>query len=343
MTLAGLALAIGPLVDSAIICLENTHRHLSLGDNLHDSAFLGASEVAMPELVSSLCTFLVLAPLALMPGTGVFLFRPMAYAVAFAMIAAYVLSRSFVPSMSSLILKPHGHEGHASAARTDRPGLCRVGSGHRSGDCRLHSGARFRLWPTASGRLPRAWACWLRPLLILGPVLRRDFFPEVDAGAFEIYVRARTGHPHRTHRGADRQGRASDPQNAQERPRSLLSVRSASSPTGRPPTRPTPAPWTPSSKCSSRPSASTPRRNTSTMLRASLERQFPRSRIRVRCRRHDPRRDERGKVDAAQRAHPRQRHGQDPRRGRGHPARRSSRFPASSTRASCSGSIIPDS
>ena len=110
MTLAGLALAIGPLVDSAIICLENTHRHLSLGDNLHDSAFLGASEVAMPELVSSLCTFLVLAPLALMPGTGVFLFRPMAYAVAFAMIVAYILSRSFVPSMSALLLKPHGHE-----------------------------------------------------------------------------------------------------------------------------------------------------------------------------------------------------------------------------------------
>ncbi len=98
MTLAGLALAIGPLVDSAIICLENTHRHLGMGATPEEAAFLGASEVAMPELVSTLCTFLVLAPLALMPGLGEFLYRPMALAVALAMIAAYFLSRTFVPS-----------------------------------------------------------------------------------------------------------------------------------------------------------------------------------------------------------------------------------------------------
>src|SRR5205085_4791854 len=91
MTLAGLALAIGPLVDSAIICLENTHRHLGLGASAADAAFLGASEVAMPELVAMGCTLLVLAPLALMPGMGKFLFRPMALGVAFAMIAAYIL------------------------------------------------------------------------------------------------------------------------------------------------------------------------------------------------------------------------------------------------------------
>ena len=109
MTLAGLALAIGPLVDSAIICLENTHRHLGLGAQPEEASFLGASEVALPELVSTLCTFLVLAPLALMPGMGVFLFRPMALAVAFAMISAYLLSRTLVPSFSALLLKPHSH------------------------------------------------------------------------------------------------------------------------------------------------------------------------------------------------------------------------------------------
>src|SRR5205807_1946347 len=107
MTLAGLALAIGPLVDSAIICLENTHRHLGLGAKPKAAAFLGASEVAMPELVASCCTLLVLAPLALMPGMGAFLFRPMAMAVAFSMIAAYLLSRTFVPALCSLWLKPH--------------------------------------------------------------------------------------------------------------------------------------------------------------------------------------------------------------------------------------------
>ncbi len=103
MTLAGMTLAIGPMVDSAIICLENTHRHLGLGTEPHEAAFLGASEVAMPELVSTLCTFLVLAPLALMPGLGEFLFRPMAYAVAFSMIAAYILSRTLVPACSGLL------------------------------------------------------------------------------------------------------------------------------------------------------------------------------------------------------------------------------------------------
>src|SRR5580700_7851376 len=113
MTLAGLALAIGPLVDSAIICLENTHRHLMLGVSAEEAAFLGASEVAMPELVSTLCTFLVLMPLAMMPGMGQFLFRPMAFAVFFAMVVAYLLSRSLVPSFSALLLRSHAGHDHA--------------------------------------------------------------------------------------------------------------------------------------------------------------------------------------------------------------------------------------
>src|SRR5260370_404970 len=108
MTLAGLSLAIGPLVDSAIICLENTHRHLGLGARPREAAFYGASEVAMPELVASCCTLLVLAPLALMPGMGRFLFRPMALAVTFAMVAAYLLSRTLVPALCSLWLQWHG-------------------------------------------------------------------------------------------------------------------------------------------------------------------------------------------------------------------------------------------
>src|SRR3954453_10984127 len=102
MTLAGLALAIGPLVDTAIICLENTHRHLGLGARPKEAAYFGTSEVAMPELVASCCTLLVLSPLALMPGLGKFLFRPMALAVTFAMVSAYLLSRSLVPALCSL-------------------------------------------------------------------------------------------------------------------------------------------------------------------------------------------------------------------------------------------------
>src|SRR3954469_3572329 len=123
MTLAGLSLAIGPLVDSAIICLENTHRHLALGASPEEAAYLGASEVAMPELVASLCTLLVLAPLALMPGLGEFLYRPMAMAVALAMGAAYLLSRTFVPSRSARWLRPHASDdqGHGPGGRDERP------------------------------------------------------------------------------------------------------------------------------------------------------------------------------------------------------------------------------
>src|SRR3954470_19313938 len=110
MTLAGLTLAIGPMIDSAIICLENTHRHLGMGASPQEAAYLGASEVALPELVSTLCTFLVLAPLALMPGMGEFLFMPLTLAVAFAMCSAYILSRTLVPSCSSAWLSGHGHD-----------------------------------------------------------------------------------------------------------------------------------------------------------------------------------------------------------------------------------------
>src|SRR5207249_6777786 len=92
MTLAGLTLAIGPLIDTSIICLENTHLHLAMGVTPREAAFLGTSEVATPALVSTICTFLVLSPLVFTPGLGQFLFKPMAMAVAFAMIAAFILA-----------------------------------------------------------------------------------------------------------------------------------------------------------------------------------------------------------------------------------------------------------
>ena len=245
MTLAGLALAIGPLVDSAIICLENTHRHLGFGIEPKEAAFLGASEVAMPELVSTLCTFLVLAPLALMPGMGEFLFRPMALAVAFAMICAYLLSRSFVPCFSALLLKSHGTahaaghhaagrgaDGHAPAQASGlgAAGLGAAGhptkvaedNGRQPGGVHQHEiqdlvrrGFISRWFAALSSfidlliakyvvllswvlRFPRAtilggFSLLLLVLVVFSPILRREFFPEVDAGAFEIYVRAPTG------------------------------------------------------------------------------------------------------------------------------------------------------
>jgi multidrug efflux pump subunit AcrB len=210
MTLAGLSLAIGPMVDSAIICLENTHRHLGMGASPEEAAFLGASEVAMPELVSTLCTFLVLAPLALMPGLGEFLFRPMAMAVAFAMIAAYILSRTFVPSRSATWLKAHsnGHS-HEQDRESDRSN----GAGNGGQTPRRNPIARaFARWEATIDRAiagyvhaldfvmrhPKAtiatgFSLLAVMIVLLGPDLRREFFPESDAGAFEIYVRAESG------------------------------------------------------------------------------------------------------------------------------------------------------
>ena len=113
MTLAGLTLAIGPMIDSAIICLENTHRHLAIGVPPKQAALDGASEVAMPELVSTLCTFLVLTPLILVPGMGRFLFLPMTLAVMFSMTTAYLLSRTMVPCASAFLLSHHDRRGAA--------------------------------------------------------------------------------------------------------------------------------------------------------------------------------------------------------------------------------------
>lgn len=196
MTLAGLSLAIGPLVDSAIICLENTHRHLGLGAKPREAAFLGASEVAMPELVASLCTLLVLSPLAMMPGMGQFLFKPMAMAVAFAMISAYLLSRSFVPARCAAWLRAHhtapGHDGavpqRGLLGRLFARWESLIEFGIRLYVRVLAQVMRFRLLTVCA-----ALTALVVVLVTFGANLRREFFPEVDAGAFEMSVRAATG------------------------------------------------------------------------------------------------------------------------------------------------------
>ncbi len=217
MTLAGMTLAIGPMIDSAIICLENTHRHLGLGATTHEAAFLGASEVAMPELVSTLCTFLVLSPLVMTPGLGQFLFKPMAMAVAFSMIAAYFLSRTLVPACSAYWLKGHGGHGHGGhGAEGDHPAEPETftinGNGHGGGGLFGPIKRAFARWEqmieTGIGYYVRGldgalhhrfltivigYGLLVGTLVIFWPIIRRDFFPEVDAGAFEMYVRAHPG------------------------------------------------------------------------------------------------------------------------------------------------------
>jgi multidrug efflux pump subunit AcrB len=191
MTLAGLTLAIGPMIDSAIICLENTHRHLTAGAAPKQAAIDGASEVAMPELVSTLCTFMVLVPLIFVPGTGKFLFLPMTLAVMFAMTAAYFLSRTFVPCASAFLLP--AHHAHAHETKAAAPSLFArweewINTGIRAYVRVLDIVIAHRGKTIAGSFLLLAVV-----LGILVPTMRRDFFPEVDSGAFDIAVRARSG------------------------------------------------------------------------------------------------------------------------------------------------------
>jgi multidrug efflux pump subunit AcrB len=207
MTLAGLSLAIGPLIDTAIVCLENTHRHLGLGVAPSQAAYLGSSEVALPVVAASLCTLLVLVPLAMMPGMGQFLFQPMAMAVAFSMASASLLSWSFVPTRCAAWLKPHrvAHDLHLGKDHGHR-------SAHEFGPPANMLTRAFARWESLLDRaikwyggrlnrvLKRRWTFVIGSVVLLaaaiavfGVPLRREFFPEVDAGAFEIYVRAGSG------------------------------------------------------------------------------------------------------------------------------------------------------
>ena len=192
MTLAGLALAIGPLVDTAIVCLENTHRHLGLGANPRDAALEGASEVALPELAATCSTLLVLVPLALMPGGGQFLFVPLVLAVALAMSVAYLLSRTFIPSRAANWLRPHNADEHAEQrgllGRISARLQAGIAAGFRWYERQLERVMRHRLLTVGT-----AGATLALVLVFITPHVRREFFPETDAGAFEIYVRANTG------------------------------------------------------------------------------------------------------------------------------------------------------
>jgi multidrug efflux pump subunit AcrB len=189
MTLAGLFLAIGPLVDNAIVVLENTHRHHHLGKHPMRAAFDGATELTLPVLVATGSTVIVLTPIALMPGLGGFLFKPLALAVAFAMIASFGLSWTFVPSLCAHWLKPHGAGGHDDARRglwARAHGKFEAGLGALNrGYLWLLDRALARRGPVLAG----VAVLFLASLTLLWGI-GREFFPQVDAGQITIHVRA---------------------------------------------------------------------------------------------------------------------------------------------------------
>lgn len=175
MTLSGLALAIGPLVDDAIVELENNHRHHLMGKSRIRAALDGCVEVMVPVLVATCTTMLVLAPLAFLPGIGGFLFRPLALAVAFAMLCSFLLSRTFVPMMCAKFLpdKPARH------AEPGGQGLLASIYARSLSWCLKHPKSTLLLVLAVFGLT-----------LPIVPKIGREFFPQVDFGQITIRLRA---------------------------------------------------------------------------------------------------------------------------------------------------------
>ncbi|MDR5762238.1 efflux RND transporter permease subunit [Caballeronia sp. LZ035] len=191
MTLGGLALAVGILVDDATVTIENIERHLHMGTDLHEAILEGAGEIAVPALVSTLCICIVFVPMFFLTGVAKFLFVPLAEAVVFAMIASYILSRTLVPTLAMLLMG-HAHAPDAQA----RPNIfMRLHQRFDRGFERMRAAyivilstllVRRRLF----GSLFLGF-CVLSTALVF--VLGEDFFPSVDAGDIRLHMRAPTG------------------------------------------------------------------------------------------------------------------------------------------------------
>ncbi len=195
MTLGGLSLAVGILVDDATVTIENINWHLEQGKSVRQAILDGAAQIVTPAFVSLLCICIVFVPMFFLPGVAGFLFVPLALSVVFAMIASFVLSRTLVPTMAMYLLKPHAGDVHAAGTPTSRNPLVRFQRGFE---------ARFERFRSGYGRLLERALATGKPFLLgflavvalsmlLIPFLGQNFFPAVDAGQITMHVRAPIG------------------------------------------------------------------------------------------------------------------------------------------------------
>ncbi len=195
MTLGGLALAVGILVDDATVEIENINRNLEQGKEIEQAILDGAAQIATPALVSTLAICIVFVPMFFLSGVARYLFVPMAEAVVFAMLASYLLSRTVVPTMARYLLKEHDDE-EVKKRNTSRNPFVRFQQGFESRFEKFRVGyLRFlTLFIDHAGAFLIIFALVaVASVGILAPFLGEDFFPNVDAGQFKIHVRARTG------------------------------------------------------------------------------------------------------------------------------------------------------
>src|SRR5512140_2868412 len=193
MTLGGMALSVGILVDQAIVTIENIERHLHLGKPLGEAIEVGAGEIGVPAFVSTLCICIVFVPMFFLSGVARFLFVPMAEAVVFAMLASYFLSRSLVPTLVMVLMsRSHGVPTTAGARIHPLHRLYRAFDGQFE---RLRRGYSLALSTLLvhRRRFGALFLAFCALSCLLYPVLGRDFFPAVDAGQIRLHMRAATG------------------------------------------------------------------------------------------------------------------------------------------------------
>jgi multidrug efflux pump subunit AcrB len=190
MTLGGLALAVGILVDDATVEIENVNRNLEEGKELRQAILDGAQQIAVPALVSTLCICIVFMPMFFLSGVSRYLFVPLAEAVVFAMLASYLLSRTLVPTMAMFLLKAHDHNAVPSRsifARFQR-GFEQVFEEIRT----RYEGLLTRLVALRTVFVPTFLLLCLCVFLLV-PFLGQNFFPSSDTGSFLLHVRAKSG------------------------------------------------------------------------------------------------------------------------------------------------------
>jgi multidrug efflux pump subunit AcrB len=190
MTLGGLALAVGILVDDATVTIENITRHLEEGQPLYEGILQGAAQIATPAFVSTTCICIAFMPLFALQGVSHYLFPPLAEAIIFAMLASYILSRTLVPTMAMYLLKVADH----NAAPSRNP-LVRMQKAFDRGFERVRNTYLALLKTFIRTRIifiPAFLLLCICAAAIL-PWLGRDFFPSVDSGQFILHFRAKTG------------------------------------------------------------------------------------------------------------------------------------------------------
>jgi multidrug efflux pump subunit AcrB len=195
MTLGGMALAVGILVDDATVEIENINRNLEAGKEIEQAILDGAAQIATPALVSTLAICIVFVPMFFLSGVARYLFVPLAEAVVFAMLASYLLSRTVVPTMARYLLKEHD-EAEVEAKKRSRNPFVRFQLAFEHNFEKIRKGYLGLLTTCVNhaGVFLIAFVLFaLVSVAALAPFLGQDFFPAVDSGSFKIHLRAHTG------------------------------------------------------------------------------------------------------------------------------------------------------